>query len=305
MSSQVPAVMPSLAAWRPWQLILLGAVFSLLGREAVHVASGRYLARAASTPEGLAHCPLPQECSVGPADVQQPPQQQQSQQPPNYLKFPPGVKRLIINVGSNLQPPVPKDEDTAVIAVEPMLDTASRIPKHPRVFVVTAAVSSAVSIASFFSYNFNGESSSLSQMKDEDKGKATSWWADDKARQEGYAPVSFVPVITLRMILDAIPPEMDILLLKTDMQGYDFTAVSAAGSEALARIRQVYNEVNCHGFAWNPSAPLNDFDAVWADYMASRGFKLDENLRCPPQPCESNALWTRAGETPPPGLWWE
>jgi hypothetical protein len=296
----LPPPPPATAEWRPWQLTLFGAIFAILAVELPwSFAHARFAVN--ETPL-LAHCPLPIECP-SPHVSTEPPAALAS--PPSYLKLPPGVKRVIINVGSNLQPPVPKEDDIAVIAVEPMLATAARIPKHERVFVVTAAVSNVVGFASFFSYNFNGESSSLAQMREEDAAAPSGWWAADNLREKGYAPVSFVPVLTLRMLLDAIPPEVEILLLKTDMQGFDFTAVSAVGSAALARVRQVYSEVNCHGFAYNPSAPLNDFDAVWADFMAQHQFVQDHSVMCPPQPCESNALWTRAGAAVAPGIWWD
>ena len=301
MDSLPPPTAASAAKeWRPWQLVLFGAAIAALALELPRLAHARY----AASPPSLAHCPLPTECPAAPAAAAAPSAAALASPRP-LLKFPPGVARVIVNVGSNLQPPVPKEEDVAVIAVEPMLDTAARIPKHERVFVVTAAVSNVAGFASFFAYNFNGESSSLAQMRDEDAAAPSGWWAADNLREKGYAPVNFVPVLTLRMLLEAIPPELEIILLKTDMQGFDFTAVSAVGSAALARVRQVYSEVNCHGFAYNPSAPLNDFDAVWADFMAQQQFVQDHAVMCPPQPCESNALWTRAGAAVPPGIWWE
>jgi hypothetical protein len=296
--------------------LILGAVIALIGRELVH---HRYYGPTPPTTL-VAYCPTPPSpasphhtegvnhtSGVAPGGSHG--EGSHSPAAPGsshvFFKFPPAVKRVIINVGSNRQPPVPKEDDVAVIAVEPMLNTAWAIPRHERVFVITAAISSSVGFANFFTYMFSGEASSLSEVKQEDKEKPEAWWARDDHRETDYPPLVFVPVLTLKHLLDAVPPTLDIVLLKTDMQGYDFTAVSAAG-DALHRVKQLYSEVNCHGFAYNPSAPLNDFDAVWADYMARKGYTLDRTVMCPDFATESNALWTREGVTPPsPGVWWE
>lgn len=296
--------------------LVLGVILGLLGREVIH---HRYYGPTPPTTL-VAYCPpappsAPHHSeganhtagvvgggshSEGPHSPSAP-----SSSSHVFFKFPPTVKRVIINVGSNRQPPVPKEEDVAVIAVEPMLNTAMAIPRHERVFVITAAISNTVGFANFFTYMFSGESSSLSEVKQEDKEKPEAWWARDDHREADYPPLVFVPVLTLKHLLDAVPAHLDIMLLKTDMQGYDFTAVSAAG-DALHRVKQLYSEVNCHGFAYNPSAPLNDFDAVWADYMARKSYTLDRTVMCPDFATESNALWTREGVVPPsPGVWWE
>ena len=275
---------PTSITLSPLQLVLV-LVCVQLAREAASFAHARYFGHTTTLPASHSASSSDASSSV-------------------RFKFPPAVKRIIVNVGSNVAPPVPKSDDIAVIAVEPMLPTAWAIPKHERVYVITAAIAGTAGFANFFSYNVNGESSSLTEMAQEDKGAPTAWWAADSQREKGYPPVNFVPVLTMRMLLDAIPADLEIILLKTDMQGYDFTAVSTAG-DALRRVKQLYSEVNCHGFAYNPSAPLNDFDAVWGNYMAGMQYILNPRVQCPPQPCESNALWTRPGATVPDGIWWD
>ena len=289
-SPSSPRQCPSSIALSPLQL-LLALVCILLAREAASFAHARYFGHTVTLPA----CPTSHYSSGASSNAST---------SSVLFKFPPTVRRIIVNVGSNVAPPVPKEDDIAVIAVEPMLPTAWAIPKHERVYVITAAIAGTAGFANFFSYNFNGESSSLTEMAQEDKGKSTGWWAADSLREKGYPPVNFVPVLTMRMLLDAIPADLEIILLKTDMQGYDFTAVSTAG-DALRRVKQLYSEVNCHGFAYNPSAPLNDFDAVWGNYMAGMQYILNPRVQCPPQPCESNALWTRHGATVPDGIWWD
>jgi hypothetical protein len=253
---------------------------------------------------------------------------------PIIFKLPSAVKRVIINVGSNKDPPRPDvggAEDLAVIAVEPVLKTAAAIPPHPRLYVITAAVSDATGFANFFTYNDNGVSSSLSEVPDSAKEKGGGYnrvWANDSRRGIGYPPVAFVPVLTMRQLLDAVPDDVAISMLKTDMQGFDFAAVSPAGA-ALRRIDQIYAEVNCNGFANYPTAPCvgagegfasaasasqprrqraargcththtprrkrrsNDYNRDWTPFMKTIGFALNMT-ECGRIPQEANALWTR------------
>ncbi len=227
------------------------------------------------------------------------------------FQLPPEIKRVVINVGSWLDPPVPTEPDMATIAIEPNLNTAYNVRQnnnnHPRVFIVTAAISDRAGFANFFTYNVHGASSSLAPMSEANKRSAAlplgGGWARDERRETGYPPVAFVPVLTLTQLLDAIPPNVTIVGLKTDMQGFDFVAVSSAGA-ALRRVEQVFVEMNCHGFAYNPDAPQNDYDVVWKDFMPSIGFALDARVQCPAEPAEANGLWIRDDYKGPLPVWW-
>ena len=137
-----------------------------------------------------------------------------------HFSLPPQVTRVIINVGSSKDPPTPPDDFTAVIAVEPILATAMAIPQHPLTFVIVAAISNATGFANFFTYNRNGESSTLADLPDAIKHSTHSskWWAQDKYRPENVPRVLFVPVLTLAMLLEAVPRNVRVAFLKTDMQ---------------------------------------------------------------------------------------
>ena len=137
-----------------------------------------------------------------------------------HFAFPPSVTRVILNVGSSKDPPMPPDEATAVVAVEPILATAMAIPPHPLLFVIVAAISNATGFANFFTYNRNGESSTLADLPPAIKHSTHSskWWAQDKVRPANVPKVLFVPVLTLAMLLDAVPPNVRVAFLKTDMQ---------------------------------------------------------------------------------------
>lgn len=218
------------------------------------------------------------------------------------LRFPPSIRRVIVNLGANRNPPIPRDADTAVIAVEPVLQTAVTIPTHPRVFVVVAAISNASGFAPMYTYNGFGESSSLASA--EGTGR---YWAEPELRETGYPPVAIVPVLTLEQLLRAIPPHLSIPLLKTDMQGYDFMAMSACPLTLLRRADQVFHEANCNGFRGeNPNAPRNDMDGQWMAFMEERaGYLLTLN-ECAMlgEGREGNALWTRDDVVNAPEPWW-
>jgi FkbM family methyltransferase len=217
------------------------------------------------------------------------------------FEFPPEVKRVIINVGSWLDPPKPFADDVATIAVEPNLNTAYNVRHehgHKRMWVVTAAVADRAGFANFYTYNTHGVSSSLAAMSEANKNNPSlpmgGGWAQDYRREQNYPPIAFVPVLTLTQLINAVPPNITIIGLKTDLQGYDFVAISSAGP-ALQRVEQIFCEINCHGFAYNPDAPQNDYDMVWKDFMPSINFELDTKYRCGSEPAETNARFFKKG----------
>jgi FkbM family methyltransferase len=209
--------------------------------------------------------------------------------------FPPHIKRIIINVGSWLTPPLSTADDMAVLAVEPNLNTVQNIRKDhngKNLWVVCTAISVKAGFENFFTYNTHGASSSLTEMKDK-----TTFWSKDSARENGYDPITFVPALSMQQLLDAIPEEIDIIGMKTDMQGWDYLAIESIGT-GLRRVRELVSEVTCHGFSYNPDAPDNDYDSVWKEHMGKPelGFTLapGENTACwENKPAETNAHWIR------------
>lgn len=155
----------------------------------------------------------------------------------SILPFPPECKRLIINIGSWKDPPVLDDTGTYTIAVEAMLKTAATIKAHPRLFVITAAISGQSGLAPFFAYGDGlPGSSSLSEAKDAHEG----WTKVDS----DVPPVSYVPTLTLKTLLDSIPKDIQIILLKTDTQGWDDVVLRSAGG-AIRRVQVIQSEVMC------------------------------------------------------------
>ena len=128
---------------------------------------------------------------------------------------------VILNIGSSIYPLVPlPDSNSVVLAFEPVLEAARHaISKHHpnHVLVVGAAVGSELmaGLQLLTLYSWNGEASSLR------KAAATSNW-NDGSNSETDGVSRIVPTLTLRMVLNYIPPFIDITLMKTDMQGVDF-----------------------------------------------------------------------------------
>ena len=301
---------------RPWQkwIHLLTAVTSVffVSRELIGATSEP----PSCPPSSAAPAPLAHH-AVAPAAIAAPPR---APVPPpadsvpalnTLFEFPPEIKRVIINVGSWLDPPKPSAPDMAVIAVEPNLNTAYNVRNehgHPRMWVVTAAVSDKAGFANFFTYNQHGVSSSLTAMSEKNKHDPNlpmgGAWAQDQRREASYPPVAFVPVLTLTQLINAVPPNLTIIGLKTDLQGYDFVAISSAGP-ALQRVEQIFCEINCKGFTYNPDAPQNDYDVVWKSFMPSIGFTLDTRFMCGDGPAETNALFVNNGYKGGREIWWE
>lgn len=191
--------------------------------------------------------------------------------------LPPYVSGVVINIGPYIDPPVPPGEHTAVIAVEPILKTAGLIPHHYNTFIVTAAVSDTVGLGRMAAYN-HGQSSSLSEARPGDDADAgESYWAKEE-HQGGWPAFNLVPVITLEHLLAAIPENVTILSVATDMQGHDLKAAKSASLPALRRVRRYKAEVYCGAFDGGYGVEDNSA-AEWKEHMESAGFR--ELVGCP------------------------
>lgn len=181
--------------------------------------------------------------------------------------------KVWIHVGSHVDPVMSADEDTLTIAVEPDPSTAALIPRHPRLTVLVAAVGNASAVAEFHRYNL-GLSSSLGVAQEH-----MLPFFDGSHKMDGV----LVPVVPLEDVLAAVPADMDIQLLVSDMQGMDFHAVSSAPRAALARVGYLVAETNCAG-AHKPSYDglANDVQAQWWPYMQALGvFQLQPHAFMP------------------------
>jgi len=192
---------------------------------------------------------------------------------PSFFDFPPSVKSVVINIGSNLDPIMPNKEMGPCaqgIAVEPIVGCLIPAQKHPQLNIIRAAVSSEPAVMSMRTYNQDGQSSSLS------KPAFKASWNTDEKRNDGE--LVLVPVITLTSILNAMPDTVKIELLVTDMQGFDFPAVSAAGKLLTEKVTHIITEV----FTDDVQAYMdqeNDLCRDWIPRMTELGYTLEPPIK--------------------------
>lgn len=197
---------------------------------------------------------------------------------------PGGPSRIVFNIGSNNDPPKPFD-DTLIVAVEPLPDVATKIEPVPNRLVMTAAVSDHFGVALFHHFDI---SSSLLQPQ-----RATDHWTAFGRQGERV----LVPVVPLSALLDGFK-DFECSVIKTDMQGMDFTAIKGAGA-AISKCRYIFSETNCNGFSHYKDA-VNDFSRDWLPHMTRHGFK--PMSFCGDFYGETNVMWknTRFREPPVP-----
>lgn len=180
--------------------------------------------------------------------------------------LPLNATQVLLNIGCNLAPVLPDDDnaDAVVLCFEPIPHVLERIPKHPRLLTIPAAVSSFEGVATMHTYAKNAQSSSLGA-----RAKAMDW-NDDAARGDGQQFI--VPVLSLRSIYASLG-DVHVPYLKTDMQGADFAAVSSLSIDVLRRTPFLLTEVwleNVQSYV----GFKNDFCRHWLPFMTRAGYSL-------------------------------
>ena len=184
------------------------------------------------------------------------------------LGLPDNVTGVLLNIGSWIDAVVaPPDHPTVItVAVDPQPWVTSAYRSRPQTHILTAAVSDRMGIRPFTIYN-GGPSSSLAEWSPTDKSDLANMRRRN-LRSPPYTVSSVV--ITLQMLLDAIPPGVRVMLVKTDMQGFDFIAFRGAGL-AVQRAEFVMNEV-WSGGAKSYKGVSNSYEDDWAPHMQRIGF---------------------------------
>lgn len=132
-------------------------------------------------------------------------------------------------------------------------------------------------------HNVGGASSSLAAPTNK-----KAFWAGTK--NDGWPSHQIVPVLSMATLLSSIPSTINIKHLKTDMQGFDFAAVSSAGRN-IRRIPEVYAEVYIGTASYE--GVHNDLWKDWEPYMITMGYnRTTNNVK---RRGEDNALWVRIG----------
>ena len=179
-----------------------------------------------------------------------------------------GVTSLVVNVGSNVDPILPKQSDgpcAISIAFEPVVP--ERIKQHPQLHVVPAAVSNHDGLSVMHLYNTQGASSSLSQAA----GKQA--WNSSKRRRDGRKKV--VPLVSFKTLFESIPPDIPINYIRTDMQGHDFLAFVSAGDLPAKRgVKFLETETHPDETVQYKGAH-NDLCRDWLPHMTRIGYVLE------------------------------
>lgn len=189
------------------------------------------------------------------------------------LEFPPGTKSITLNIGTNSDPILPLKSAgpcSKVLAFEPIVPET--IPKHPQLMVIPAAVSNENSLSTMHVYNVGGVSSSLGKVN-----KDGAWNSN-----ENRGEPKVVPVVTMKDVIAAIPKDIVIDMIDTDMQGFDFTAVSSAIEEIKARgVKYLKTEVHMNNVNYGYQGAKNDLCEQWMYvYVVKSTFNLLTALKC-------------------------
>lgn len=203
----------------------------------------------------------------------------QLQQPSQYLHnmlspVPPldvGRKEgtpIILNIGSNLDPIVPRPMDdpcTVSLAFEPIV--GHQIPPHPALHVIHAAVSYEGGWSAMNLYNKDGRSSSLNKASHQ-----AAWSNQNRWNKKSH--IQIVPTISFRTILESLQ-HYDIQMILTDMQGHDFKSVSSVGDYlAQVGVRRLVTEVYKDNVSSYKDAH-NDLCRDWLPHMTSIGYVFE------------------------------
>jgi FkbM family methyltransferase len=177
------------------------------------------------------------------------------------------VSNVFLNLGSNLDPilpPINYASTSLTIAVEPIV--SFRIAKHALLIVIPAAVSTKSGLSSMYSFNENGESSSLSLPSTQ------SWW---NTGRDSDGSIHVVATVTLKQMLQALPKTVKrIPYLKTDIQGHDWSVIMDTGSDLRNfPVDYLLNEVY-FGQVSTYQNVSNDFCRDWLPNMREFGYEL-------------------------------
>jgi len=180
--------------------------------------------------------------------------------------IPKNTKSVQINIGSNTDPIHGKNGAHTII-YEPIVpqEAADFAMKNDIKYGGTSkvypfAVSNYTGTSIMYKYNDKGMSSSFSNPANK------NYWNSNSQRGDGEQIQ--VKVISFETILKSI--SQPISYLKTDMQGYDFAALSSAG-ELLYKLEKIQTEVYTGGSTYKNVQ--NDMCADWLPFMKRWGWK--------------------------------
>jgi FkbM family methyltransferase len=182
------------------------------------------------------------------------------------LDFAERVKRVWVDVGAHrLETTLDafkRDRNLGLVAIEPQSQCWSRWPKSRRLAGIPVAIYLERGTMDFF-VNANDQTSSLSPSRLGTK-------IDEMLKTE---EVRKVPVLRLEDVLNAIPAELDIDYLKTDVQGVDLQVIQSAG-EQLRRVRRVRVEIINARYYEDVAGHKTATETEMVSYMTKMGFRF-------------------------------
>ena len=186
--------------------------------------------------------------------------------------LPPSCEKLIFDVGTSTDPLMPSRPDVAVLGFEPIVHSLITM-RHPRLHITPAAVAGAdaiqrMQVMGIASKRRPAMSSSLSAIDTQRHGTA------GVGALAASATTSSVIVLSAASVLALVPSRMSVWLLKTDMQGHDFPALSSLTRDELRRAHYVQAEASLYNIPSYAGAS-NDFCAHHVPLLQSAGYRLE------------------------------
>jgi len=132
-------------------------------------------------------------------------------------------------------------------------------------------------ISMFYLQGENHVGGSLSELHDHE----IKWYKERVA--------TMVPTLSMKQLLEAIPDDITIDYMKTDMQGWDLVSLKSAGT-VLRRVKTLMCETYQPGYIAYDNCPDNMIES-YKQYMPTVGFKLTDHR--PDQWGEGDSFWER------------
>lgn len=182
--------------------------------------------------------------------------------------LPKGVRRVWVDVGAHyLETTLGELErypDLGLIAIEPLAECWDKWPASPRLIGIPVAV-----------YLDRGTMDFHVNADDVTSSLAESVPGSSVAGLTRTIEVRRVPVLRLEDVLRAIPANLPVTYLKTDVQGVDLQVLQSAG-QLLRRAYRVRAEVISEAIYRGIGGAAATTDAQMTAFMSANGFRLSD-----------------------------
>lgn len=189
--------------------------------------------------------------------------------PDGRYVLPRGVRRAWIDVGAHLleqtRAELERNDDVAVIAIEPLEECWKTWPDNPRLIALPVAISLERGFMDFHVNSDNATSSLLPSVE----GNSVSQYTRT-------VRVTKVPVLRLEDVLERIPPEVEVEFVKTDVQGHDLQVLKSAADQ-IRRVEKVQAEVINEKIYEGSGELRPGTEAEFVSYMQTKGFRFVED----------------------------